>query len=687
MMKKKNLITLLLLAVGSSAIAAPRSASQAREIAAKFIAQQPKFVRTTSDFKLTLETSVIANAKTRGTANVFTEFTPYYIYNVGADQGYVVVSGDDTFKDVLGYSTTGTLSADNLPEGLAYMLDFYTREMEAAKTYGTISERTHVSDSQKDVEPLIQTRWNQDDPYNMLCPITKDGKAMTGCVATGMAQLMKYYEYPAKGIGSHTNANATSCTANFGETTYDWANMTNTYGNYSSDAECNAVATLMYHCGVAVDMMYSAYASAAAGPLAAQALVNYFGYNKNILVESRDNVSLGAWKAAIFEELNARRPVMFQGVGDLSGAMGHFFVLDGYEAATGKFHFNWGWAGMYDGYFEITALQPGEGGIGGGVGSFDYMQNIFLRVQPETLGEYVSRFEAETIRPLKFNYSRGAAVQFETTNLVHNAVNFDNGKLGLGIYKDGELYMTLGMTTLQTTGFRIGTSVSSLTVSSAIPADVPDGTYQVCVVAQNEGQKNADIVRAYYNNITTWNMTISGRNITFQGAKNDSEVTDESAPVLLTSDANTVYVNHEAQFSITVKNTGTTEYYDEVGVRVYKGRTSSQSQYFTVPCRLAPSESRTLILSGVISVPEGDGYTAVTCYRDGDKMVDLSNKINILVDSEANSIDGVEDSALSVVSVEYYTVSGIQIAKPESGIAVRKTVYSNGSSKTEKVAF
>ncbi|MCM1312929.1 MAG: C10 family peptidase [Bacteroides sp.] len=687
-MKKKNLITLLLIAVGSSAMAAPRSASQAHEIAAKFIAQQPKFARINSELKLTLETSVVANAKTRGAITMSTEFVPYYIYNVGAGQGYVVVSGDDTFKDVLGYSTTGNLDSENIPEGLAYMLDFYTREMEAAKTYGTTPERTaYVSESQKDVEPLIQTRWNQDDPYNLLCPITAQGKSMTGCVATGMAQTMKYYEYPERGIGSHTNANATSCSANFGETTYDWANMTNTYGNYSTDAECNAVATLMYHCGVSVNMIYSAYSSGAAGAMAAQALVNYFGYNKNIIVESRDNVSLGSWKASIFEELNAHRPVMFQGNSAASNeAAGHFFILDGYEAKTGKFHFNWGWAGMYDGYFEITALQPGAGGIGGGVGTFDYLQYIFLGVQPETTGTYVSRFDAETIRPLKYSYSRAATIQMSVSNLTHSAVNF-NGKLGLGLYKDGELYMTLGMAAIQTAGYVIGTSLTSYTFASAIPLDVPDGNYQICVVAQNEGQENVDIVRAYYNNITMWNLSISGKTIELTGASNTSEISDESAPVLLTSNEGTVYVNNEALFSITVKNNGATEYYDEVGVRVYKGRTSATSQYFTVPCRLAPGESRTLTLGGIITLPEGEGYSAVACYREGDKLTDLSNKTDILVDSEANSIDSVQESDLPVVSIEYYTTSGIRIAQPESGIVIRKTLYSNGSTKTEKVKF
>lgn len=150
MMKKKNLITLLLIAASSSAMAMPRSARQAQEIAAKFIAQQPKFARINSDLKLTLETSVIANAKTRGAITMSTEFVPYYIYNVGASQGYVVVSGDDTFKEVLGYSTTGNLSSENIPEGLAYMLDFYAREMEAAKTYGTVPERTaYISTARK----------------------------------------------------------------------------------------------------------------------------------------------------------------------------------------------------------------------------------------------------------------------------------------------------------------------------------------------------------------------------------------------------------------------------------------------------------------------------------------------------------------------------------------------------------
>lgn len=686
-MKRKSLITLLFAVVGMSATAAPRSASQAREIAARFIAAQPKFAHMNTEVRLTLETSVMASAKARTSTGLQSELNPYYIYNVGTEDGYVIVSGDDGFKEILGYSMTGSLDANNLPDGVVYWLDFYAREMAAANAYGTVAENTSVSDSQADVEPLLQTRWNQDEPYNRFCPMTADGKSMTGCVATGMAQTMKFHEYPVKGIGEHTNSNAPSCSANFGETTYDWANMTNTYSLASSEAECNAVATLMYHCGISVDMIYSSTASGAPGALAAQALVNYFGYNPNILIESRDNVTLGAWKAAIFAELNARRPVMFQGLSNTTGDVaGHFFVLDGYEAATGKFHFNWGWAGQYDGYFEITALQPGTGGIGGGIGAFDYFQNIFLGVQPEPTGSYVSRFDAETVRPNKFTYSRAATVQFDVTNLTHNAVNF-NGKLGLGLYKDGELYMTLGMVGIETSGYRIGTSMAAMSFSSSIPLDVPDGTYQVGVVAQNEGQEGVNLVRAYYKNITMYNMEIAGKTISFTGISNDVLLEDESAPLLLSSEDGTVYANRDAKFSVTLKNTGTTDFYDEVGVRVWKGRTSSTSQYFTAPCRIPVGETRTLVLNGIVNLPEGDGYTAVACYRDGDRLVNLSKTISIFVDSEENSIEGVGSSDENVVAVEYYTISGIRVVKPESGIAVRKTVYSDGSVKTEKVVF
>jgi hypothetical protein len=133
-----------------------------------------------------------------------------------------------------------------------------------------------------------------------MCPELSDGKGVTGCVATGMAQVMKFHEYPVSGIGSHTNRYHQSCFADFASTVYDWANMTNSYDGMSSSVEKDAVATLMFHCGVATDMQYqNSSSSATPNIFAGLALVNYFGYNPNMYSESRSQMSLGAWKDLI----------------------------------------------------------------------------------------------------------------------------------------------------------------------------------------------------------------------------------------------------------------------------------------------------------------------------------------------------------------------------------------------------
>ena len=188
-------------------------------------------------------------------------------------------------------------------------------------------------------------KWNQDSPYNNLCPIiniSTSKRAVTGCVATGMAQVMKYYQWPVTGTGSNSYTTSTKhipLSLNFSQTTFDWANMTETYNGSSSAAQKNAVATLMYNCGVSVNMDY-AESSGAASTASAKALVNKFGYNPNIQHIDRRYYTRDEWKSIIKDELSAARPVLYGGD---DGTSGHFFVCDGYDN-NDFFHFNWGWA-------------------------------------------------------------------------------------------------------------------------------------------------------------------------------------------------------------------------------------------------------------------------------------------------------------------------------------------------------
>ena len=215
------------------------------------------------------------------------------------------------------------------------------------------------------VEPLLQTAWGQDAPYNLLCPekVNEQGDMQhcrVGCVACAMAQVMRFHEYPAVGIGEGQNMFNTDLKANFGETWYDWEHMLDSYSGSYTDEEAGAVATLMFHCGVAVNMIYGLKSSSTFTAFAnnmTTALSRYFGYDATTLRSlNRSNYTKTQWMQIIREELSAGRPVIYSGNSASLG--GHTWVIDGYDE-QGRVHMNWGWLGAANDYYDIDLNIPG----------------------------------------------------------------------------------------------------------------------------------------------------------------------------------------------------------------------------------------------------------------------------------------------------------------------------------------
>lgn len=682
-MKRILSLIILTLTFSIAANAAPRSAEEALKIAKRFVGSTPMLSHNKSA-QLVLSQSIHVASKLRN--GMTGENTPaYYICNINDADGFVVVSGDDRFKEVLGYATSGNINNENLPEGLQYWLGFLAREMQAAQAHydaNGIMRTSDISDESfnalTSVEPLIKTKWNQNSPFNDLCPMTSEGRAVTGCVATGMAQVMNYHGAPLKGIGSHTNAYFAGCTADFGNTTYDWANMLDTYGNNATETEKNAVATLMYHCGVATDMRYTAYDSGTPSIYAGSALVNYFGYNPNMHYEGRDYMSAGAWKALLLSELQAKRPLAYWGMTSETSGAGHFFICDGYDAGTGLFHFNWGWGGVYDGYYELTALEPGTGGAGAGTGEFNYFQSILVGLQPEAMGKYESHFEMKTFSPVSMTMNQGQWMEFNITELTNNTINF-TGKIGFAIFKDGELYTTLAMSDIPQS-LPSGAYYAKHSMSCKFDSSFKPGTYQICLIAQNEGQEDFNIIRAYHTNTTIWNAEItSDYKVKFSAAGNETSML--TGDIALEASKHTAYYNKTATFNISITNNGTTEYFDEAGVCIRKGRVGDKL-YFTSPVRLAPGETKEIKVGGTVTLAEGD-YIISGCYRDGETFINFDTTQDITIEPEANSINSIESGKV-VKSVEHFSTTGSRTVSKQTGIVIRKTTYTDGTTKTEK---
>jgi hypothetical protein len=295
--------------------------------------------------------------------------TALYVYNAD-DKGFVIISGNYSAAPVLAYSDEGNFKPSNLAPATTYWLMKYANQI---FSLGNTSQRqlknqdwaALLSDdnsmfqnkTSKIVAALVQTRWDQGKYYNYMCPAYAsgpDGHCVTGCVATAMAQIMRYYNYPETGTGSHyyLHPHFGYIGADFGATTYDWTLMGNS-GNVTNET---AIGTLIFHCGVSVDMDYNPSESGAMSENAVTALKNYFHYRPTTTMLSKSDYDFEPdWIAVLKENLDENHPVMYSGSG---AGGGHAWVCDGYDASN-NFHMNWGWSGSSNGYFAISALNPG----------------------------------------------------------------------------------------------------------------------------------------------------------------------------------------------------------------------------------------------------------------------------------------------------------------------------------------
>ena len=299
-----------------------------------------------------------------------------YVFN--AEGCFVVVSADDAAQPILAFSDEGAFDAANMPDGLAYYMRHYARQIEYAAANNmeadaeTAAQWAHVvrdgfvSDpvrGRNDVQPLLTTNWNQDYPYNYFCPTGQGGpggRAYAGCAAAAMSMVMKYWNWPEQGEGqySYTPDGYSEQAVDFGATTYDWANMPNSIYSSSQSTQIQAVARLMYHCGVSIDMQYGPNGSGAYSNDVPRAISSHFRYTSHANRLERDMYSKYRWEEMLIANLEEGFPLYYSGV---EGDFGHAFACCGYRASDRKFYFNWGWSGMGNGWFAIDALNSFNG--------------------------------------------------------------------------------------------------------------------------------------------------------------------------------------------------------------------------------------------------------------------------------------------------------------------------------------
>lgn len=318
-----------------------------------------------------------AKAKSR-TATTASPSDAYYVFNNDAG-GFVIIAGDDAVTPVLGYTSTGSFDAENLPDGLKDLLKSYERQI-AALGDNYVANRTATRAAFTGEKLLNTAKWNQGNPFNKYTP----NNYVTGCVATAGAIVMKHHGYPAKGTGSHSYTwNGQTLTANFGHT-YDWASMPAKYDG-TNDAAFDGVARLMADLGVAVEMNYAKDGSGSYIGDLVTALQKYYGYSKLSHLMAIEDVGAEAWNGKLREEIDANRPVLYAASDPAAG--GHAFVIDGYKDES--FSVNWGWGGYCDGFYQIGALNPESAGKPTG-DKYNVGQSAVFGMQPSDGTEKVS---------------------------------------------------------------------------------------------------------------------------------------------------------------------------------------------------------------------------------------------------------------------------------------------------------
>jgi len=489
------------------------------------------------------------------------EITPLlYVFNIGNNDGFILVSGDDVASPILGYTTVGSFNNDELPYNFRKWIEGYKsqilyaidNELEAnilVKELWTSFLSGEVDNQyidNKSVAPLCTTTWNQSPYYNDQCP----GGSVTGCVATAMAQVMKFWNHPVQGTGMHSYNDDTygTLSANFGSTTYQWSQMPN-----SISGPNDAIATLMYHCGVSVDMDYSPEVSGAwvvedDSPVCSEsAFKNYFGYSNSLHGEKRENYTTNQWTNMLRADLDAGRPLVYAGFG---GGGGHAFVCDGYNDGD-FFHFNWGWGSYYDGYFHIDALDPGGTGTGGGTGGYNSGHQAIFGMVPETTTSTYDLRLYDNVVATPNPISMGQAFDVQTKIANYADTDF-TGDFAAFIFDDN-------MTAIDNVEILSGTLPSqefnTFTFSTSGLSTLLPGSYSISVFYRPSGEDWMQVGDGDYSNMISFSVV------------NESDI--ELYSDLDVSSGSTVTIGEYFEVIVDIANYGGSTFYGSFDISLY----------------------------------------------------------------------------------------------------------------------
>ena len=460
-----------------------------------------------------------AKAKSR-TATTASPSDAYYVFNNDAG-GFVIIAGDDAVTPVLGYTSTGSFDAENLPDGLKDLLKSYERQI-AALDDNYVANQTATKAAFTGENLLNTAKWNQNAPFNKYTP----NNYVTGCVATAGAIVMKHHGYPAKGTGSHSYTwNGKTLSANF-EHTYDWASMPAKYDG-TNDAAFDGVARLMADLGVAVEMQYNKDGSGAYIGNLVTALQKYYGYSKLSHLMAIEDVGAEAWNGRLREEIDANRPVLYAASDPNTGG-GHAFVIDGYKDES--FSVNWGWGGLCDGFYKIGALNPESEGKPTGE-KYNVGQSAVFGMEPSDGTEKISDLkflkvtgEMQTLNMNITDVKKGQKGVIFSMPIINNGDQTFTGELAVVLMNaKGEMREIVAPSSEYNAikGLKPGYYRSGLTFVIQSTMDAEPGDY-LAVVVKEEG--SSEYIELYDRNFERQRLPATGYEpLTFEIKRNISK--------------------------------------------------------------------------------------------------------------------------------------------------------------------
>jgi hypothetical protein len=380
----------------------------------------------------------------------------FYVFNASDSSCFVIVAGDDRAEEILAYGD-GVLDMDSLPCNVQYWLEGYCRQLETLHAHPEASRRQQQRQDTLIIEPLVTARWNQTRPYNDMCPLLDGKHCVTGCVATAMAQVMHRWKFPpmAPALAAYTTSQNKIAVPALPQVELQWDEMLDTYlANNYTESQATAVATLMRYCGQSCKMDYGT--SSGAFQVNELAGMKLFGYNVSSTLLVRYNYTDAEWEEMLLEDLQAGRPVLYGG--ENASGICHAFVIDGYDGS--RYHANWGWGGMADGYFALDAFSTG----------YNYGQAMLYHVYPDGV---------EGLQPV-YDVEDGGICYKKTSNglRVVNAPGGYHGDIVIPERVDfqGE---DLPVTTIGPGAFSGCTGLTSVTIGAAVTI-VGESAFEGC---------------------------------------------------------------------------------------------------------------------------------------------------------------------------------------------------------------